>query len=215
MAKPEISLFNTARLAPKHAAVIVAHPDDEVLWAGGYILTHPGYRWLVITLTRKRDPDRAPKFYNVLERLQATGCMGDLDDGPKQIPLPQVEVETAILALLQPHDFELILTHGKHGEYTRHRRHEEVSAAVGNLWQSGQISTQQLWMFAYEDGQGRYLPRVNSGAHYHQELSPEIWQKKYELITEVYGFSPYSWEARATPQVEAFWDFKASIDRTG
>jgi LmbE family N-acetylglucosaminyl deacetylase len=29
-------------------AVIVAHPDDEVLWAGGLMLMHPDSNWTVI-----------------------------------------------------------------------------------------------------------------------------------------------------------------------
>ena len=31
--------------------VIVAHPDDETLWAGGTLLMHPDCRWTVVTLT--------------------------------------------------------------------------------------------------------------------------------------------------------------------
>ncbi|KPK81130.1 MAG: hypothetical protein AMS27_15700 [Bacteroides sp. SM23_62_1] len=58
------------------AAVIVAHPDDETLWAGGTVLAHPLWDWYIITLCRKSDPDRAPKFYRVLEILGAEGIYG-------------------------------------------------------------------------------------------------------------------------------------------
>jgi LmbE family N-acetylglucosaminyl deacetylase len=30
----------------KNVAIIVAHPDDETLWAGGTILNHPYWRIL-------------------------------------------------------------------------------------------------------------------------------------------------------------------------
>ena len=69
-------------------AVIVAHPDDEVLWCGGLLLSHPGWTAFVACLTRGRDPDRAPRFRRVLERLGAQGAMGDLDDEPEQEPPP-------------------------------------------------------------------------------------------------------------------------------
>ena len=214
--EPEVSIqpgsdpFDEGLLSPRQAAVVVAHPDDEALWAGGLILSRPHYRWFIVALTRKSDLDRAPRFYSALEYLNAEGRLGDLDDGPDQTPLPEAVVQEAILDLLEPHEFAFVLTHGPHGEYTRHRRHEEISAAVRRLWISGLISAQKLWMFAYEDGEGRYLPRETSGAHYRRRLSEEVWRKKYQLITEIYGFSPYSWEARVTPQVEAFWCFDNS-----
>jgi LmbE family N-acetylglucosaminyl deacetylase len=47
---------------PKAVAVIVAHPDDETLWAGGTILSHPSWQWFIVCLCRGSDKDRAPKF---------------------------------------------------------------------------------------------------------------------------------------------------------
>src|SRR4030042_2372337 len=73
-------------------AVIVAHPDDETLWAGGFILTNPEVKWTVVTICRKSDTDRAPKFFKALEELGAAGYMGDLDDGPEQSALSNSEV---------------------------------------------------------------------------------------------------------------------------
>ena len=35
------------------AAAIVAHPDDEILWAGGTILTRSDLQWDVVTLKTK------------------------------------------------------------------------------------------------------------------------------------------------------------------
>jgi hypothetical protein len=36
-------------------------------------------------------------------------------------------------------------------------------------------------------------------------LTKHIWERKYSLITEIYGFEKDSWEARTTPKSEAFW----------
>lgn len=189
----------------KNIAVIVAHPDDETLWAGGTIIDHPNWNWHIFSLCRKSDADRAPKYFRVLKELNAEGDIADMEDGPDQTPLPQSEVQRTILHLLPRRDFDLVITHGPRGEYTRHRRHEETSKAVLALWHQGEIRTPELWMFAYEDGQRAYSPRPLNEADIYHPLSDETWQKKYNIITTLYGFPADGWEAQATPKAEAFW----------
>lgn len=62
--------------------------------------------------------------------------------------------------------------------------------------------------FAYEDGLKRYLPRALKGADLFIELPEKIWQKKYDIITNLYGFAVNSFEAKTTPRQEAFWCLK-------
>ena len=47
-----IPLDESGRTLGRRAAVVVAHPDDETLWCGGYILTHPEFLWRIVTLCR-------------------------------------------------------------------------------------------------------------------------------------------------------------------
>jgi LmbE family N-acetylglucosaminyl deacetylase len=194
------------------AGVIVAHPDDETLWAGGTILMHPEWRWTVVALCRGSDPDRAPKFRRVLQRLGVGGEIGDLDDGPQQRPLQESEVQQTIIDLLPETQFDLILTHSPYGEYTRHIRHEETSRAVTALWERGSLTITELWMFAYEDGGKSYLPRPIESAHQVTGIPESIWQQKYHIITELYGFAPESFEAKAVQREEAFWCFRYTAE---
>jgi hypothetical protein len=136
--------------------------------------------------------------------------MADLDDEPEQLPLEQAEIERTIKALIPANHYDLVISHSPAGEYTRHRRHEEIGEAVTHLWHDGQIDAAELWNFAYEDGGGRYLPRAIAASDLHFVLTNNTWQKKYELITTEYNFSKDSWEARATPVAEAFWRFTNS-----
>lgn len=196
----------------KRALVVVAHPDDETLWAGGAVLGNAGWTWTVLSLCRRNDPDRAPRFYRVLQGLGATGFMGDLDDGPDQVALSPEVVEGAVTALLPSRDWDVVYTHSPFGEYTRHRRHEEIGRAVHALWTRGEIITPELRMFAYEDGGRDYLPRAIDRADVVTRLPGHAFRHKCHLITGVYGFAPDSWEARAVPRTEAFWRFRTPAD---
>lgn len=191
----------------KHVAIIVAHPDDETLWSGGAILSNPEWQCFIASLCRKDDTDRAPKFQKVLETLGADGIMGDLDDGPDQFPLNDGEVEDAVMNLLPPLHFDLVLTHSIYGEYTRHRRHEEIGKAVIRLWRAGRLRTKELRAFAFTDGGRSHLPVAIKDAPLHVVLPFRIWNRKYNIITKLYGFTEDSWEARSTPIAEAFWQF--------
>ncbi len=194
----------------KNAAVIVAHPDDEILWAGGLIMMNPDYKWHIVALCRGDDPDRAPRFYRVMKQLKAAGKMGMLDDSPEQTPLHRRHIKQTILSLLPDLDFDLIISHNPHGEYTRHLRHEEIGKEVITLWRQNKLCAKELWLFAYEDGNKAYLPKAVGNAHKYLNIPRKIWQAKYTIITEIYGFAADSFEARTTPTVEAFWCFDKS-----
>ena len=196
--------------------IVVAHPDDETLWAGGTVLMNPGIEWTIIAMCRASDYDRAPKFARALSELRVVGAMADLDDGPDQRPLNLASVERTILGLLQDrHSYDLIITHSPFGEYTRHRRHEETGRAVATMWRNGRLRAPQLWLFAYEDRRRAHAPFAIAAAHRRVVLSREIWSRKHRIITELYGFPPGGFEERTTPKIEAFWCFreKEELDR--
>ncbi len=196
-----------AQLIKKNVAIIIAHPDDETLWTGGTILSHPSWNCFVVCMSRIYDEDRAPKFNNALKALKADGIMGNLDDGSEQLPLDENEVQSTILELLPKIKYDLIITHNPNGEYTRHIRHEEVGKAAISLWYKGDISTNELWIFAYEDGNKKYYPKPIETANIYRKLLNRIWLRKYIIISEIYGFDKNSWEAKSVSQSEAFWKF--------
>jgi LmbE family N-acetylglucosaminyl deacetylase len=185
--------------------VLVAHPDDETIWAGGTLLMHGEWEVWVGTLCRGGDVDRSSKFMRLLSRLGARGKMANLDDGPAQTAIEPEEIRTVLRSMLPAGAVDLVLTHAPGGEYTRHRRHEEVSRCVLEMWACGEIKSRELWLFAYDDDGGRRLPSADERAEILVELSEDVWTKKRDLLTEIYGFVPDSWEVRSTPRREAFY----------
>jgi LmbE family N-acetylglucosaminyl deacetylase len=200
------------KLSRKNVILIVAHPDDETLWAGGTILSHPSWRCFVICLCRGSDKDRAPKFVKALTALRAEGIMSDINDGPEQTPLDEKELDNLLKNLIPPKLFDLIITHDPFGEYTRHIRHEEVSKSVIRLWNAGKISANELWTFAYEDDNKEHDPLPIEKASIYRVLTKRIWQRKHSIITQIYGYETESFEARITPLAEAFWRFTDPVD---
>lgn len=200
-----------SRISSKKVALIVAHPCDETLWAGGTILSHPSWDWFIVCLCSKGEPDRVLKYKEALQLLRAEGVIGDLDGRSDQKPLNDTEVEQTIKNLLPAHYFDLIISHHPIGEPTSNIWHEAIGKAVIKLWHSEEISAAEFWAFAYEDENKTYLPKPIETAKIRKVLSKRIWSKKMSIITGTYGFDQSSFEAKTTASAESFWTYTSSF----
>lgn len=101
--------------------LVVAHPDDEALWCGG-LLARRDILWTVICCSiPHRDPERAYHFFQSCEVLGATGRLLPFSErsGPFRYDLIDVA------------GFDVILTHGRAGEYG-HPHHKNVHEGIRN-----------------------------------------------------------------------------------
>jgi hypothetical protein len=103
----------------KKIAMVVAHPDDESLWAGGLPLRFKDREWTIICCSIPRPqykPQRAEQFFSACDAL-----------GVQQLVLfNHVETELTVpfpwLDELQLDGFDTIVTHNSFGEY-QHEHH--------------------------------------------------------------------------------------------
>jgi LmbE family N-acetylglucosaminyl deacetylase len=179
--------------------VIVAHPDDETIWMGGMLLSNKNH-WdiTIVSLCRKYDPDRAPKFKKVCSIYDAKSYMDDLEDEQLD-PIPIQEVIKRLKKFYG--NYSKIFTHGKNGEYG-HIRHKDVHNAVNILISEKKLNCNELFYFSYKKS-GKYAyPKKNSDKFIY--LDKARFEKKKYIIREVYGFNSNGFEDLCCRNKEAF-----------
>lgn len=180
--------------------VIVAHPDDETIWMGCTLLKNSN-KWntTILSLCRRDDEDRAPKFFKVCKIYNAQGFMSDLEDEKlNEIPLNETIKRIKQFAGKK---YDKIFTHGDNGEYG-HIRHKDVHKAINKMIKNKSLSCGELIYFSYEK-RGKYAyPKKNSDRFIN--FNKTFLERKKRLIRDVYGFSKNSFEDICCRGAEAF-----------
>lgn len=125
-------------------AVVVAHPDDEVMWAGG-LLSRYGDSFTVICCSiPRRDPVRAWKFFAACETFGARALLLPFTESDPSQPLEN-------LGCLDLAPFDCVVTHNSVGEYG-HAHHRSLSKFVRARWGG------KTWTFGWRpDGRGSHV----------------------------------------------------------
>lgn len=117
--------------------MIVAHPDDEVLWGGMNLLLEPG--WFVVCATNASNPVRSKEFYKTMSWCNVTKyIMYDVTDKytEKETVADTLFDNTVFekgLQELAKHPWKLVLTHNEKGEYG-HEHHRKVHRLVNKYF---------------------------------------------------------------------------------
>ena len=113
--------------------LIVAHPDDELLWGGANMLREPG--WLVLCATNAEHPVRSKEFAKSMSFCNATEFnmynVKDVyteDDVISDRLFAGSDFETKLVELATQ-SWKIVLTHNEQGEYG-HAHHKSVHRLV-------------------------------------------------------------------------------------
>ncbi len=134
--------------------MIVAHPDDEVIFGGAQLITEFG--WKIICVTNLKEPVRSKEFSLVMKKMGCEYEMWNYLDR-SDIAFPQDKLDADISRVLNKR-YTKIVTHNSNGEY-HHLHHIQIHQTVAKF-------AKEFYVF----GTGNCLPN-------------EVWIKKLKLMT--------------------------------
>ena len=159
--------------------MIVAHPDDDILWGGGH-LYEKGY--FVVVLTNRNNVKRNREFNNVLEASGNNGIILSYPDksfGTKDSWSHNKDgIKADIEKIINYKHWDLIVTHNKDGEYG-HIHHKMTHGFVRDVFDENKekLNT-KLYFF------GKYYNKSEVGdvADSMSRISPEALEFKEKML---------------------------------
>jgi mannosyltransferase OCH1-like enzyme len=123
--------------------LIVAHPDDEILWFGDHLREEKN--WKVICITNGDNVERRKEFLNVAEYLEMNAEIWSYEDHSWKGTWNK-NLHLDIENIIKSQNWEFIFTHNEFGEYG-HKQHQDLHYLVKDICLKNKKTN--LYQFAF------------------------------------------------------------------
>lgn len=157
--------------------MIVAHPDDEMIWGGAHLLED---KYFVVCITNGNNGVRASEFKKVLKATDDDGIIlrypdktnGERDNWEKVYE----KISEDLSKVIKAKEWELVVTHNPNGEYG-HKHHIMTNSMVSDICMENE-KTDILHYF------GIYYKKVTleSNNIKMEDIGEELLKKKEEVL---------------------------------
>ena len=176
--------------------MIVAHPDDEVLWGGGH-LYDKGY--LVVCVTNGRNKVRSQEFKDV---VTASGNECIMLEYPDKVrgkrddwALVKDGIESDLEKIMTCKDWKLIAVHNQKGEYG-HIHHVNVHNYVTEIYDKNDIQC-DLYCFGkyYKASRlkvvGNTLPKISKERYEFKKKLADMYTSQKKTVDKLWHMAYY------------------------
>ncbi len=176
--------------------MIVAHPDDDVIWGGGHLLDGD---YFVVCITNGRNDTRKPEFEKMLSQSGNSGYIleypdkvaGERDDW-KQV---WDKIESDLERLMKCKNWDLIVTHNKDGEYG-HQHHKYTHSIVTEIYNDNKLEAPLFCFGTYyskdklPDHESKMIKMYDKQIEFKNELI-KVYESQEKTVQKFWHMSPY------------------------
>lgn len=179
--------------------MIVAHPDDELLWGGAHLIEDD---YFVVCITRGDDKVRRAEFEKVLAETDDVGLMLSYPDKivnkRSAWTFCKDDIEDDLETIIEYKDWDVIVTHNAAGEY-KHQHHIMTHNLVREACDEAHTSGKQMYFGTYykKDELPDDLNAISEDVLAKKQEIMELYESQQTTIKKLSHMVPYEeWTQR-------------------
>ena len=185
--------LNQLSLDGYNKLMIVAHPDDELLWGGAHLIEDD---YLVVCITNGKNKTRKAEFEQTISDTSDKGLILSYPDkiGARRSNwgLWKDNIEADLATIINYKDWEIIVTHNEYGEYG-HKHHIMTHELVDKVCERFDTNAAQYYFSQYYtvDAIPDGLAQISNESYKIKKEIAKNYQSQYNTFRKFYHMMPY------------------------